>query len=285
MRRRNLIALLILTLAIGAGGYVYYQQMQAETVAEETETPLQTATVRRGDITISATGAGTVIPASEIALAFESAGTLSELNVVVGQRVREGDLLAVLDDADIQKALADAELAVRQAGLQLNEEVRNRSIGLAEIQVEQAALNLEIAQRALADARAFRANDDQVEQAALALQLAQTNFQNTQRNTTDFSIDLASAELNLQAARTELNELNSWTPDWQQVQALKAQYDAAKASLDVTRQNAGSSESSLVSLQVARDQAYRNLASAEATHENVFNEARDWERVSHECKT
>ena len=285
MRRRNLIALLLLIVAVGVVGTIYYQQSQNESAAEDTgDAPIQTSTVRRGNLTISATGAGTVIPGEELALAFESSGTLAEIQVEVGQRVFAGDILAVIDDADLQKALADAELAVQQAGLQLDPDVQARTVGLAEIQVAQAQLNLEIAQKALEDAQAFEANDDQVEQAQLSLALAQTNLNNTVSNATDLSIDVASAELNLQTARTELNELTNWEPDWQQVQVLQAQYEAAKASLTVAQQ-ASNSDSALVQAEIALDQARRNLADAEAAVTTAYDPARDWEAVSHECKT
>jgi len=46
---------------------------------------LQTAQVRQGDITISATGAGTVIPAEEIVIGFNGGGVLKELLVSVAE--------------------------------------------------------------------------------------------------------------------------------------------------------------------------------------------------------
>jgi hypothetical protein len=48
------------------------------------ETTLQTATVTVGDISITADGTGTLVPSSEVSLAFGSSGTLMGLLVEVG---------------------------------------------------------------------------------------------------------------------------------------------------------------------------------------------------------
>ena len=76
---------------------------------------MQTAVARQGDLTIFASGAGQVIPASEIGLGFDESGTLLFLDVVVGDKVEAGDVLAQLQTKDsvesIDASIADAELA------------------------------------------------------------------------------------------------------------------------------------------------------------------------------
>ena len=76
------------------------------------ENELQTAPVRQGDITISATGAGTVIPAKEIVIGFNSGGVLEALLVSVGDEVSAGDVLAQLDDTSALQQVANAEAVV-----------------------------------------------------------------------------------------------------------------------------------------------------------------------------
>ena len=74
-RRRWIIAgvgVLVLS-AIGYGIYVRYFGP-----AESAEAPaLQTATVRRGDLTIPAAGRGSLVPQAEIDLGFRTSGTLA----------------------------------------------------------------------------------------------------------------------------------------------------------------------------------------------------------------
>ncbi len=69
--------------------------------------PIQTATARRGDITLYAAGAGTLIPAAEVDVSFVISDgiqeELVELLVGVGDQVEAGDVLARLDDSDRQK--------------------------------------------------------------------------------------------------------------------------------------------------------------------------------------
>jgi HlyD family secretion protein len=70
---------------------------------------LQTVVARTGDLIIRASGAGTLISANEINLGFQTSGTLKELDVVVGDKVTEGQVLAILDTTSLANALAQAK--------------------------------------------------------------------------------------------------------------------------------------------------------------------------------
>ena len=64
-----------------------------------------TATIGRGDIRISGFGSGTLISSEEKELGFEYGGMVAEILVEVGDMVEKGDLLAVLEDDDLQETL------------------------------------------------------------------------------------------------------------------------------------------------------------------------------------
>ncbi len=99
---------IIVVLLLGAAGAYYYWGSAAKTVVAA---PLQTAKVRTGDLVITASGAGNVIPRMQADLGFRTSGILKEVNVVVGQTVTKGQVLASLEDA-LQKAqLAQADAA------------------------------------------------------------------------------------------------------------------------------------------------------------------------------
>ncbi len=96
------------------------------TTSEAAESPaLQTAKVRVGDLVVTASGAGTVIPSAEIDLGFRSPGVLTELNVAVGDTVQAAQVLARLEEnlqaeADFQvlftaQGIAQGELALVNA--------------------------------------------------------------------------------------------------------------------------------------------------------------------------
>ena len=93
---------------IAGGVFVYFNYFQPDT--QETESaPMQTATVRQGDILVSATGTGTLIPAAEIDVGFGGSGKVTDILVSVGDVVEEGQVLAKLDDTLEQIAFQDAQ--------------------------------------------------------------------------------------------------------------------------------------------------------------------------------
>ena len=110
-------SIVLLALAVG-GGYTYYNYvyLPGQEVVEETIT---TAQVRQGDLVVSVSGSGTLSPAAEMDLGFESEGYLDEVLVEVGDRVQEGDVLARLEMNDFLLAVAEAEIKVREAQLDL----------------------------------------------------------------------------------------------------------------------------------------------------------------------
>jgi len=143
------IGLLVLLLA----GAYYYTTTQAQT-AEVDAPSLQTTTVRRGDIVITAVGRGTVQPAAEVALGFKGGGVLAEVLVELGERVTAGQILARLDDASAFRQLRQAQIALELAELREAETLTGNATSdirrTAALQVEQAQLALQQAEEQLA---------------------------------------------------------------------------------------------------------------------------------------
>lgn len=119
MKKRRLWMISLLALLLfGGGGYAAYTRYFSR--AEEPAGPtLQTATVTQGDLVITADGSGELVPAVELDVGFRVGGTLSEVLVSAGDRVKKGDLLARLDTADLERALAEAEVQAQLAQLEL----------------------------------------------------------------------------------------------------------------------------------------------------------------------
>jgi multidrug efflux pump subunit AcrA (membrane-fusion protein) len=121
---------IVLILALAGGGYFYFTTRNAQDEATASaEAELQTAVARQGDLTITASGTGQVVPAAEISLGFAEAGTLLELNTAEGQTVKKGDVLARLQTKnsaeDIAASVSDAELSVISAQQNLDDLVAN----------------------------------------------------------------------------------------------------------------------------------------------------------------
>jgi HlyD family secretion protein len=98
-----------MVLVLAAVGYGITSFVQSKSTTNTSASTLQTAVARTGDLIIRASGAGTLISANEVDLGFQTSGTLNELNVVVGDKVTEGQVLAVLDTTSLAKTLAQAK--------------------------------------------------------------------------------------------------------------------------------------------------------------------------------
>jgi HlyD family secretion protein len=149
--RKILIVVLVVILVLGGGGYAFYKIFyQPEEVAAEST--LQTSLVRRGDITLYASGTGTLMVGKEFELSFGTSGEIAELYVQVGDEVQAGDLLAVQADLDqLQAVVAEDELAVRNAQQTLDDLYEN-----AELVAAQALMELAEAKDALEDSEYTR---------------------------------------------------------------------------------------------------------------------------------
>src|SRR5262245_7022649 len=94
-RWRWLLLPLILLLIAGA----LFWWLQSRLAPATTAT---TATVSQGDLTIAVTGSGSVAAARSVDLPFQQDGTVTSVNVKVGDQVKAGQVLAQLDDSDLQ---------------------------------------------------------------------------------------------------------------------------------------------------------------------------------------
>ena len=137
-RRWYVIIPSLVILALAGGAIYYYNTVYLPSKKSSQSTP-QTAVARRGDIILSASGTGTLQAANQVDLVFKSTGKLSKLNVTVGQQVKEGDLLAELDNTS-------QELQYEQAKQNLDSLTSVSAIGSAQQSMAAAAKKLQSAE-------------------------------------------------------------------------------------------------------------------------------------------
>jgi len=194
------LVLLILVLAVAGGGYYYYTALYLP-AQEPAEPTMQTAKVRQGNIVVSASGAGTVVPATEIGLGFRSSGTLVEVLVQVGDQVQAGDVLARLDDTDARKAVALAELQVQQAALQADVTALTGDLSAP---MSQAEMNLRLAQAKLDELVAWQPDETAVSLAQANLTAAQANLDAAENKDAAAGSSATAARVNYELAQSAL---------------------------------------------------------------------------------
>lgn len=105
---------------IGVGAWL---ALRSESTSADTNTPVETteeATVGSMAQTVSAEG--TLEPAQTDDLSFGAAGTVTGVNVEAGDRVRAGRVLATMDSAELELAVANAESSLAEAQATLAED-------------------------------------------------------------------------------------------------------------------------------------------------------------------
>ena len=207
--------------------------------------PERSATLQNGTLVATVSATGAIQAESEVRLAFQTAGRVTEVNVMKGDAVKKGDILARLDTTDLQAALAQA-----QAGLIIANAAYSRTVEgprAADITAAQAALNTAYANynklQAGPDKADIAAAEAAVRSSEAALRLAQTaNDLTYQFATKDYPgspviIQLEQARNNLETAKQQYDRVLRG-PDQAQTAAVLQQIASAKAQLEKLQQPA-----------------------------------------------
>jgi len=111
------------------------------------DTAKLTVPVRAEDLTVRITASGSVVPIESVNLSPKTAGRLVKLYVEQGGQVQQGQVIAKMDDAEIQAQLAQARARLAQAEARLAEAragTRSEEIAQARAQVEAAKAQVDL---------------------------------------------------------------------------------------------------------------------------------------------
>jgi HlyD family secretion protein len=112
MKQKRAWIIIGLVVALAAGGvYLATRSADAPTAVNQLLADMPTARVIRTTLANSVESSGSVIPETTVSLSFGASGTVDQLKVAVGDRVKKGDVLAVLDTTDLQSKVTQAEQA------------------------------------------------------------------------------------------------------------------------------------------------------------------------------
>jgi len=117
--------LLIVVLAVGAGGYYGWMTWQKNKLATAAPVRPSTATAELRDINFAVNAAGEIAPAEQVSVRPEINGLLLVLPVDIGDHVKKDDLLFKLDDSELQQQRASNLTDIEKAKLGVDKAERD----------------------------------------------------------------------------------------------------------------------------------------------------------------
>jgi HlyD family secretion protein len=223
-------------LAIGGTTYFALNRSKPAVNLEKLTVQVKAQTLR-----LQITASGTVVPVQTVNLSPKTSGRLSKLYVEQGDRVQQGQLIAQMDNADIEAQLIQARANVAQAQARLAEAAN----GSRPEEIAQASARLAQAQARLAEAQ--RGRPEEIAQAQAQVDSAQGRVRLTQERLRDYEslakqgavtldklaevkADNNTAEANLREAQQRLRQAQQGGRI-EQVAQLQAAAEEARQSL------------------------------------------------------
>lgn len=178
MRLKTALPPLLIALALIGGGTAFTLSSSASTPATLT-TP-----VTRGNLESTVLATGTLKPSRLVAVGSQASGRITSLKVAVGDTVKAGDLIALIDSTTQDNALKTARAALANVQAQRNERVAELENANLTLQRQQAIYEKQAGSRAdLQSAEAevkvvtaqIEALDAQITEAEVAVETAQAD--------------------------------------------------------------------------------------------------------------
>lgn len=116
-RRKKLIAGGIMGAIVLAGAVVWGISKFTGNAGGDDAPQLMTTFIDRGDFTEAVEASGAAKPVTSVVVNPEVGGTIESVNVAEGDTVQEGDVLLTVKNDELDKAIRDAEMGVRNAKL------------------------------------------------------------------------------------------------------------------------------------------------------------------------
>lgn len=164
--RNKLITSIVFLIILSTIGYAGCRGEQEETSQR------QITEVTKGDLMVTVPADGNLDMPHDVHLKFRTPGTVKAIYVEEGQKVKEGTLLASLDDTTQKLAIASAQYNVELAMNELVEKIHPALMGYPSMYPDTSTvLRVEQAQEELAQAQKFL-EQDRFQEAAAELRLA-----------------------------------------------------------------------------------------------------------------
>ncbi|HEX9115841.1 MAG TPA: biotin/lipoyl-binding protein, partial [Anaerolineae bacterium] len=106
----RVLVIVAIVAAVGAGAYLRLRPTKSTGTAG-----LSTATVQVGSLSATVNAAGNIQAHQTADLTFGQSGTVSKINVKVGDTVKAGDVLGEINTSDLQLSLRSAQVSLKNA--------------------------------------------------------------------------------------------------------------------------------------------------------------------------
>jgi HlyD family secretion protein len=218
------------TLLIAAVGAVLFVNYQMSSQKAQLSQDLSTTTLKRTTLENSISASGNIESNSSVNVTSSLNEIVEKVNVSLGEKVKKGDVLAVLDTADLKKALNENQQSYDSAVKQYNLKVSQsrQSVQDSQNNVSNAKSDLEKAKKNYASAKGDRSGstnyntryseaedqDQAAKTAAQTLSSAQSNLTQAQ-NSYDNAVandSTVSAKEQLQTAKENLAKATVTAP-------------------------------------------------------------------------
>lgn len=190
--------------------------------------------VTMGTLEQTVSASGTVLAASDAKLSFDSTGKVLSVNVKRGDQVKKGDVIAVLDDRDLQLGVVQAQAALDSAKASLDK----IKAGATETEIGTAQANLAQALSKLNDVRTNNVTAQDVQAARAQLESAQAKLDQVKKGSTPESIAQAQAKVTQAQANLDSTKANlaaqkeqariAWEASANDVRTAQANYSQAE---------------------------------------------------------
>ncbi len=246
MRRRALIVIAVMVIAAVVGGYWVWRSREDALRAQQSQG--RRVAVHHGTLVATVSASGSIAPEAQVMLNFQTPGIVDTVDVVVGQKVKTGEMLAQLDTTEWALAVQQAQQALIVQQVNYSQ----TAAGPKPFDVTAAKSQLSSAWAQYTDAKT--PSDSQVAQALAQLKKAENDLKQAQDAYEGVSAGRAAAkQYGIQGGGLGRYEEQMRAT----VEVLRAARDAAKSAYDQVAR--GATDAQLGAAWAAVQQAQANL--------------------------
>jgi len=180
MKYKNKMLLLVVVLGVIGVGFAYQQRM-----SEQTESQFITTLPQRGDVESLVLTNGVLYPSKLVSVGAQVSGMIAQINVQLGNEIKQGDLIAQIDNLTQQNTLKEAQASLKSI---------NAQFGAKQAQIKVATSEFQRKKKMLVDGATSQSEYDSAE-AILAVYQAELDQLNAEKEKSIIGVDNAKLDL------------------------------------------------------------------------------------------